>query len=445
MSLSVFPSLPGLTYTSVKAPGFKTDIQSGSNESEVRLPQYSNPVWKWTLIFDFLHDFFWGSFTAVSELRTLMGFFNSNLGSAAAFLYTDPDDNSVGPAVVGGEPNVPLAQLALVSDGVGNYYSPVQRTLDGVSYEDITDLNGGIAVYLDGTLATAGSGANQYALEGPGLAIPGYSWLGMVLKWGPGAPSWASGTNYLLNAEIIDPAGHIQKATARAWAANTAFVLNAEIVDPSGHIQKAIARAWAANTAFVLNAEIVDPSGHIQKATTAGTSGATAPSWNDSGGTTPDGAGTLVWTDQGTASGLAGVSGGSIPSFNDTGGNTPDGAGTLVWTDQGTASGHAGVSGGSIPSFNDTGGSTPDGTGTLIWMDEGYYPGPPAPVTAQFRFYFRVRFDTDSQDFEKFLGVGSAAGQPPVGQGGGYWTIGGSESQNGTGTLVLRTARPVPL
>lgn len=382
MSLSVFPSLPGLTYTSVKASGFKTDIQSGSNESEVRLPQYSNPVWKWTLIFDFLHDFFWGSFTAVSELRTLMGFFNSNLGSAAAFLYTDPDDNSVGPALVGGEPNVPLAQLALVSDGVGNYYAPVQRTLDGVSYEDITDLNGGIAVYLDGTLATAGSGANQYALDGPGLAIPGYSWLGMVLKWGPGAPSWAAGTNYLLNAEIIDPAGHIQKATARAWAANTAFALNAEIVDPSGH---------------------------IQKATTAGTSGPAAPSWNDSGGT------------------------------------TPDGAGTLVWTDQGTASGHAGVSGGSIPSFNDTGGSTPDGTGTLIWADQGYYPGPPAPVTAQFRFYFRVRFESDSQDFEKFLGVGSAAGQPPAGQGGGYWTVGGSESQNGTGTLVLRTARPVPL
>ena len=382
MSLSVFPSLPGLTYTTVKAPGFKTDIQSGSNESEVRLPQYSNPVWKWTLIFDFLHDFFWGSFTAVSELRTLMGFFNSNLGSAAAFLYTDPDDNSVGPAVVGGEPNVPLAQLALVSDGVGNYYSPVQRTLDGVSYEDITDLNGGIAVYLDGTLATAGSGANQYALDGPGLAIPGYSWLGMVLKWGPGAPSWAAGTNYLLNAEIIDPAGHIQKATARAWAANTAFALNAEIVDPSGH---------------------------IQKATTAGTSGPTAPSWNDSGGT------------------------------------TADGTGTLVWTDQGAASGHAGVSGGSIPSLNDTGGSTPDGTGTLIWADQGYYPGPPAPVTAQFRFYFRVRFDSDSQDFEKFLGVGSGAGQPPAGQGGGYWTVGGSESQNGTGTLVLRTARPVPL
>ena len=164
MSLPVFPSLPGLTYTTLKAPKFDTLTESGSNGYEVRLPQYANPVWSWQLIFDFLHDFFWGDFTTVSELRTLMGFFNDQYASASAFLYTDPDDNYVGPALVAGVPNVPLAQLALVSDGAGNYYSPVQRTLDGVGYEDITDLNGAISVYLDGTLATAGSGANQYTL-----------------------------------------------------------------------------------------------------------------------------------------------------------------------------------------------------------------------------------------------------------------------------------------
>ena len=384
MSLPVFPSLPGLTYTSMKTPKFSTLVQSGANEYEVRLPQYTNPVWTWTLIFDFLHDFFWASFQTVSELRTLMGFVNDNYGKASSFLYTDPDDNSVGPALVGGLPNVPLAQLALVSDGVGNYYSPVQRTLDGTSFEDITDLNGAIAVYLDGTLAAAGSGANEYTLEGPGLAIHGHSWMGMVLKWGPGAPAWAAGHASLMNDVILDPAGHIQKATAAAWPALTAVALGKEIVDPAGH---------------------------VQKVTTAGTTGATIPTFNDSGGTTTDGTG-------GTAA---------------------------VWTDQGSAGGHAGTSGSTAPAFNETGGSTPDGTGTLVWIDENYYSGPPAPVTAQFRFYFRVRFDSDSQDFEKFLGAGSSAGAPPAGQGGGYWTIGGENSQNGSGTLVLRTARPVPL
>lgn len=318
MTLPVFPSLPGLTFTSVKSPAFNTLDEEAPNAYESRLPQTTNPVWTWTLIFDFLHDFFWGDYTTVSELRTLMGFFNGRYGKALSFLYTDPDDNYVGPALVSASPNAPLAQLALVSDGVGNYYSPIQRTLDGITYEDITDLNGAIAIYLNGSLASAGTGANQYEVMGPGLAIPGYSFMGLYLKWGAGAAAWASGHAYSLDDEILDPAGHIQKATT------------------------------------------------------------------------------------------------------------------------------AGTSGGTIPIFNDEGSTTPDGSGSLVWTDQGYYAGPAAPVTAQFNFYFRVRFDKDSLDFEKFLAIGSS-GEFVAGQGGGYWTIGGSEAQNGTGTLSLRTARTTPL
>ena len=201
---------------------------------------------------DFLHDFFWGSFTTVSELRTLMGFLNGQYGQAASFLFTDPDDNYVGPALVpvALTPNVPLAELQVVNNGV-TYYSPIQRTLDGIAFEDITDLNGGITVYANGVLQTLGT---NFTLNGPGLAVPGASFMGMYLTW----------------------------------------------------------------------------------------------------------------------------------------------------------------------------------LGT-----------PAQPVTAQFNYYFRVRFADDSLDFEKFLGVGSA--DFIAGQGGGYWTIGGSESQNGKGTLILRTARPVPL
>ena len=382
MSLRVFPSLPGLTFTSLKTAKSNDLSNAAPNGYEVILPQTVNPLWTWELIFDFLRDFAAGSFSTVSELRTLMAFFNWAKATASPFLYTDPDDNSVGPALVSGAPNVPLAQLSLVSDGAGNYYSPVQRTLDGVFYEDIVDLNGAIAVYLDGTLAAAGSGANQYAIEGPGVAIPGASWMGMVLKWGPGAPSWALATSYALNAEIIDPAGHIQKATAAAWAALTPVALGYEIVDPAGH---------------------------IQKITTAGTTGAAAPTFNDSGGTTNDGTGATI----------------------------------AVWTDQGSAGGNAGTSGSAAPAFNDAGGSAPDGAGTLIWTDQGYYPGPAAPVTAQFNYYFRVRFSGASLDFEKFAGIGPKAALP--GQGGGFWTIGGSESQNGSGQLILRTARPAAL
>src|SRR5271167_4446674 len=60
---------------------------------------------------------------------------------------------------------------------------------------------------------------------------------------------------------------------------------------------------WLPSTVFALNFEIVDPLGHIQKVTTGGTSGINRPTFNDSGSTTPDGTGSLVWTDQGYAIG----------------------------------------------------------------------------------------------------------------------------------------------
>lgn len=256
MSLSVFPTLPGLTFSTVKTPEFNTLEQKAPNGYKVRISQSINPVWHFALVYDFLRDFPNGSFASVSELRTLMDFFNAQSGMGGSFLFTDPDDNYVGPALVSGSPNTPLAQLALVNDGAGNYYSPIQRTLGGLFYEDITDLNGAIVVYANGTLASAGTGAGQYTLAGPGLAIPGASYMGMYLQWGAGTP-------------------------------------------------------------------------------------------------------------------------------------------------------------------------------------------PTGPITAEFNFYFRVQFESDTQDFEKFLGVGMAA-VAHAGQGGGYWTIGGSESQQGSGTLKLETARPVP-
>jgi hypothetical protein len=51
---------------------------------------------------------------------------------------------------------------------------------------------------------------------------------------------------------------------------------------------------WAANTPYSLGTVVLDSNGNVQVVTAAGTSGATAPTWNTSS-TTPDGA-TLVWT-----------------------------------------------------------------------------------------------------------------------------------------------------
>jgi hypothetical protein len=57
---------------------------------------------------------------------------------------------------------------------------------------------------------------------------------------------------------------------------------------------------WQPSHTYALNARITDPAGHFQVVTTAGISGSTAPTWNDSGGTTIDGTVMPVtWTDKG--------------------------------------------------------------------------------------------------------------------------------------------------
>ncbi len=72
------------------------------------------------------------------------------------------------------------------------------------------------------------------------------------------------------------------------FAPNAAWIFYRPTIDP-----------WQASTNYILGALILDPAGHYQKVTVAGTSGGSAPSWNDAGGTTADN--TITWADQGTA------------------------------------------------------------------------------------------------------------------------------------------------
>jgi hypothetical protein len=300
MSNSVYPSaIHGLTFTVLKEIEEFTFVQPSANRYEVRVIQTSNPIWHWRLIYEYLYDNFISPnntkpFSPYTDLATLMGFFMARNGQFDDFLFTDPDDNTV------------TAQtMQIVNDGLGTYYTPIQRWMGGQFYEDVTDLNplsgSGLVVKANGVTQTGGG--TNYTFLGPGLAIPGFSFMGMYIKW----------TNPTTNG------------------------------------------VWQSGHAYLLNNTILDPAGHIQKVTTAGTSGASQPAWNDTGGTTPD------------------------------------------------------------------------GTGSLVWTDQGYNPGPAGPITASFSFYFRVRFETDSQDFEKFMD--------------NLWTIGGQSTKNGKGMLELMSSR----
>lgn len=349
MSLPVWPSLvKGLTFTVTKAAEFNTIPQRSPNLYNIRISQSQNPIWHWTMMYDYLYDYFASPnntypYAPYSDYKTLQGFFLQQLGSFGAFLFSDPDDNFVGPGIstvpwsartqywIGasildpanhwqqvvnitsgfsgatiptfndtggtvvdsgvtwqdmgsgfsaGVPNIGgvyengimqgPATLQVVNDGAGNYYSPIQRNFGGLFWEDITDLDGSITVYLDGAVTSA------YSIGGPGLALPNASYEGLYLAWNAPAGSWVHSHSYSLGNEILDPAGHVQKVT------------------------------------------------------TAGTSGSSEPSWNDTGGTT---------------------------------------------TDNG-----------------------------VTWTDQGYNGGPSGVLTCNFNFYFQVCFEGDTLDFEKWMG-----------------------------------------
>jgi hypothetical protein len=182
MSNDVFPSqIFGLTPQVIRTPEFDTLVQSSASGVRLPIAQMQNPLWHWALVYEQLfNNPAANSAYTISELQTLMGFFLDHQGQFDDFLFDDPEDDTVTNQV-----------LQLVNDGAGSYYSPVQRQM-GNFLEDVTDLNGAISVKANG-VAQAGGGTN-YTLLGPGLAIPGYSFEGLYLKWvaAPTGPITAS-------------------------------------------------------------------------------------------------------------------------------------------------------------------------------------------------------------------------------------------------------------
>lgn len=188
MSNAVYPgNLNGLGFTVVKTAKFSTIVQSSPAFVEDRVLQSQNPVWRWTLLYEVLGNS--SRYVAPGEsypdLQRLVGFYLARQGRYDSFLFDDPTDDSVGPALLPDLTPNPQAQLQVVTDGT-DYYSPVQRNMGGQFYEDITDLNGGITVYAN-SVAQVGGGTN-YDLLGPGLTFPGASFGGLYLKWVGGAP-----------------------------------------------------------------------------------------------------------------------------------------------------------------------------------------------------------------------------------------------------------------
>lgn len=154
MSNYVFPTLPGLGWSVVKTPNWRTKVQEAVSGKEYRSAWYSQPKYNMNLTYEVLR-----AATAYTELQQLMGFFNSRQGSYDNFLFNDPTDNSV------------TAQSIGTGNGVATQFQLVRAY--GSNIEPVMNVNAITGIYDNGTPVVEGVGAGKYTIDSYGLVTFG--------------------------------------------------------------------------------------------------------------------------------------------------------------------------------------------------------------------------------------------------------------------------------
>jgi uncharacterized protein (TIGR02217 family) len=129
MSPPLLPTLPGLTWSRHKRPGFKTRVATSASGREVRVPLMAYPLYEFEAVYSGLpSSLLYPGPLGSTDLQTLMGFFLQMGGQAYTFLYLDPDDNTVTGQVIGiGDGSTTAFQI---SRSLGGFNEPVSWVAD---------------------------------------------------------------------------------------------------------------------------------------------------------------------------------------------------------------------------------------------------------------------------------------------------------------------------
>jgi len=176
-----------------------------------------------------------------------------------------------------------------------------------------------------------GSGNTPPTLNDTDLTGPQkyYNGVGGATFPSPGTVTFSfalSGTDYAAVGLTVQELGLFANTSAvlapatvgfpyPAWVASTIQPVGNLVQDTIGHPFRSVAPpAWVASTAVVTGQLITDSNGNVQQVSTAGTTGATNPSWSTIiGSTTADAS--VVWTCVGLG-GYAPASGQNQPTWN---------------------------------------------------------------------------------------------------------------------------------
>jgi uncharacterized protein (TIGR02217 family) len=151
MSNLLFPKIRGLSWEVVKNPTLSTEIQSSLAGREVRIQNFQNPIWEFTLIYEYLlNDPKFRDDTGSTPLEQLIGFFLARGGQFDDFLLNESDlTQRLEDSVVSGQP-------IGTGDGVTTSVQLV-RNFGGFLEACQNPANQSARVYVNGAVKTQGT------------------------------------------------------------------------------------------------------------------------------------------------------------------------------------------------------------------------------------------------------------------------------------------------
>jgi len=151
MSNFLFPKVRGLGWTITKNPTFSTEIQSSLAGREVRVQNFQNPIWEFTLVYEYLlNDPRSRDENEQTPLEALVGFFLARGGRFDDFLFNESD-------VTGRlEDSVYTGQPIGTGDGATKSFQ-ITRNIGGFLEAVQNPMNQTATVYVDGSTMVPGT------------------------------------------------------------------------------------------------------------------------------------------------------------------------------------------------------------------------------------------------------------------------------------------------
>jgi len=151
MSNILFPKIRGLAWNITKAPTFSTEVQESLAGREVRIQNFQNPIWEFTLAYEYLlNDPKFRDENEQTPLEALVGFFLARGGQFDDFLLNESDlTGRLEDSVYSGQP-------IGTGDGTNKSFQIV-RNIGGFLEAVQNPMNQTATVYLNGTPKVQGT------------------------------------------------------------------------------------------------------------------------------------------------------------------------------------------------------------------------------------------------------------------------------------------------